>query len=87
MCYSVIARRLKLDRVLEYMMDNAADREVWDMADQGKKKKPKQQSQETLMRSQIQDSERIILENIFTLKKALGYTGGKLDTLHNSELR
>lgn len=31
----VIARRLKLDRVLEYMMDNAADREVWDMADQG----------------------------------------------------
>lgn len=37
--YSVVARRLKLDRVLEYMMDNAADREVWDMADQGKKKK------------------------------------------------
>lgn len=62
MCYSVIARRLKLDRVLEYMMDNAADREVWDMADQGKKKKTKQQSQETLMRSQIQDSERIILK-------------------------
>lgn len=87
MCYSVIARRLKLDRVLEYMMDNAADREVWDMADQGKKKKTKQQSQETLLRSQIQDSERIILENIFTLKKALGYTRGKLDTLHKSELR
>lgn len=37
--YSVVARRLKLDRVLEYMMDNAADREVWDMADQGKNKK------------------------------------------------
>lgn len=56
-------------------MDNAADREVWDMADQGKKKKTKQQSQETLMSSQIQNSERIISENIFTLKKALGYTG------------
>ncbi|XP_022286351.2 uncharacterized protein LOC111099210 [Crassostrea virginica] len=31
----VRARRLKLDRVLEYIMDNSADREVWDMADQG----------------------------------------------------
>ena len=35
---SVRARRLKLDRVLEYIMDNSADREVWDMADQGKKR-------------------------------------------------
>lgn len=49
-------------------MDNAADREVWDMADQGKKTKSNQQY-------------------IFTLKKALGYTGGKLDTLHKSHLR
>lgn len=57
-----------MDRVLEYMMDNAADREVWDMADQGKKTKSNQQY-------------------IFTLKKALGYTGGKLDTLHKSQLR
>lgn len=86
MCYSVIAQRLKLDRVLEYMMDNAADREVWDMADQGKNKN-QQQNQDTWMCSQIQNSERIILENIFTLKKALGYTGGKLDTLHKSQLR
>ncbi|XP_056009055.1 uncharacterized protein LOC125663732 isoform X2 [Ostrea edulis] len=31
----VRARRLKLDRVLEYIMDNSADREAWDMADQG----------------------------------------------------
>lgn len=49
-------------------MDNAADREVWDMADQGKKTKSNQQY-------------------IFTLKKALGYTGDKFDTLHKSQLR
>ncbi|KAK3104942.1 hypothetical protein FSP39_013664, partial [Pinctada imbricata] len=29
------ARRLKLDRILSYIRDNAADRESWDMADQG----------------------------------------------------
>ena len=28
-------RYLELDEVLKYIQDNAADREVWDMADQG----------------------------------------------------
>ena len=30
------ARALKLDQVLTYCMDNAIDKPVWDMADQGK---------------------------------------------------
>ena len=29
------ARHLELDEVLEYIRDHAADREAWDMADQG----------------------------------------------------
>lgn len=29
------ARELRLDRVLMYIRDNAADRDAWDMADQG----------------------------------------------------
>ena len=33
--YRAKARALKMEQVLKYCLDNAADRDVWDMADQG----------------------------------------------------
>ena len=33
--YRSKAKQARLDRVLGYIRDNAADREAWDMADQG----------------------------------------------------
>lgn len=69
-------------------MDNAADREVWDMADQGKKNKLAAKSRNMNKLSNPEFRENYFRKHFqCSLKKAFWYTGGKLDTLHKSQLR
>lgn len=76
-----------MDRVLEYMMDNAADREVWDMADQGKKKKKLTAISKNMNELSNPEFREIYLRKHFHTEKSIGVHWGKLDTLHKSQLR